>query len=347
MTRCAALSLVASFALLASAEDGVLPEATVEELDEAGLVLHKAADIDALQLNLDILVDQKIARLEQLEERLGELELFKEMANVAQMRELLEIADLEIVEWMPDATGQSEIENPLDSAGGLPDHGMLGAKMPSGDSLVSDGWERTHVADDGTETWELDHTDSDGTNTHKSMLIKNGDEVIASSWVVTRTDGTMSSSTSTETKDGGTHTVNREYEGGEVVEETHHYEPPAEDTGDAEGAGDAGEGTDVDGYQPAEGSEGGGYCPLYLAACQLMAEEIEKDKEDPYRLIGGGALVLPPDGEAKHVAARLAIDPQTLVINPDPNVVSGGSSGKPPKVRYELPVIVLPPKPGT
>lgn len=101
----------------------------------------------------------------------------------------------------------------------------------------------------------------------------------------------------------------------------------------------------VDKYQPADGETQGTLCPLVFWQCREAAEKLVEEGGDPYRLIEGFALFNPgPEEENGEVKGpRLVFDPQTLVINPE--AVSNQGDQPPEAFRFELPVVVLPPKP--
>lgn len=100
--------------------------------------------------------------------------------------------------------------------------------------------------------------------------------------------------------------------------------------------------TDPAGYQPADGA--GTLCPLAVEVCRRQMQRALDSRD---QALVGAVFVNPGDPEEQPDAPRLVFDPEGLVINPDPNVAAANSARDPSSFRMVLPVLVLPPRPGT
>ncbi len=96
----------------------------------------------------------------------------------------------------------------------------------------------------------------------------------------------------------------------------------------------------LDKYQPAEGVS---VCPMSVDYCRRAYSKLLSSRDDLLQLIDGHVLVKEPEQDP---APRLEIRRDQLVINPDPNALESGD-GRPKRLRMALPVLVLPPRPGT
>lgn len=99
---------------------------------------------------------------------------------------------------------------------------------------------------------------------------------------------------------------------------------------------------DPEKYRPADGD--GVFCPLAVEVCRRYMQEALDSRDE---VLVGVVLVNPADPNVQPDAPRLVIDPQGLVINPDPNTVHANTARNPSTFRMALPVAVLPPRPGT
>lgn len=70
----------------------------------------------------------------------------------------------------------------------------------------------------------------------------------------------------------------------------------------------------IAGYQPADGAAADGPCDTSLYACQREIELGRQFRNSPDRVNPGD-----PDNGSQPQGPRLAVDPETLVTNPDPN----------------------------
>ncbi|PRP93580.1 hypothetical protein [Enhygromyxa salina] len=340
--RCAtALVFVSALALSVEARAGdpeqeFLKDASLEQLDEAGYLIHGIEDVDAIALNAYYLTDQKVSQLERLVDVLASAGLLEDLAAIEQLRDLVEMLSLYAIEdFMPAATGQIDESGWPSTAWeveGAPD-GDFSPTFPKPGDLAGSNWTRTHTDPDGREYWERDGVGEDGSLIHKEMVV-DGERVVQTTWQITFENGSGYRSHSEVDANGGEHIVNEKFdENHQPTQRQHVYIAP-----DAEAPPDP----DADGYQPADGSSGV-FCPLSLWQCREAAKELSET--DPYRIIEGYALFQPaPDGKADPDGPRLTLDPQTLVVNPE----AIQNQGKEPTAfRLEIPVIVLPPKPNS
>ena len=324
-------SLVASPAAAAE-DDEFLATATIDELDEAGYIIHGNQDFAALHVSFQRAMDLRADAVASL----WIAAFGQEAAEIAALGDILGFTDtLELVDVIPDATGQvgePSIIIDLDDLSTGPDLGALSAGLPGKGSLAS--FKLISQDEDG-EVWGQQETDSDGNVTVTEHRYDSGGKLVVVIVTVSRADGTVRESITIPGK------------------------PPV--TTVTELAGDV----DVTGVTPVTPEEvpipkgkiaglptedgEASYCPLFIPACRAAAEEAEEQAGSATYLVSGFVFIDPgPEGAAPMPTAPLLVtDPKPFAVNPDPNAVSGEYGAPPTAFEIEFPVVVLPPKPNT
>ncbi len=361
------IGIIAALAALTLAgceqrEDDAQAEITLDEAQEQGLLIEGFQDVEGIQRTLDTYFSQLQARTDPLRDAAFDAFEADAAAAAAELAEIQGFGDLamEAIEFLPDLE-----QAPSDAAdgfwSGLGDTssevpgGAFAAGFPGSDGLAAQGGPRSEPIRDGSgriigqrtitvtsEGTVVESTYSNGEQTGWYRLQSGDGNLVREGRYHIGQDGRMIRAEETVTDP-------RTGQGKRVVQDGDN-EPIGDGTSggdDGDSEGDSPEETpagDLDKFQPADGMEGGTFCPLTLDICRReMAKALDSGED----VVAGIILVNPAEPDVMPEAPRLAFDTETLVINPDPTVTDTNQVREPRAFRMQLPVWVLPPRPNT
>jgi len=335
----AAASLIASPASAAD-DDEFLADATLEELDEAGYIIHGNKDFAALAVNLQHAMDVRADAVADL----WIAAVGPELAEIAALGDLLSVTDsLEMIEVIPAPTGQPgtpAIIIGLDDLSSGPDLGGLSAGFPSKHSLASfklilkdqygSIWGQQTESGNGYVKVTERHYDPTGSLVAVVVIETSPDGTVRGSVTYADEPGTSVTETTEDEEVLSVEPVTPE----EVITPVQPDEVPM-----PKGK--------IAGLPPVD--DGGSYCPLFIPACRDALEEAQEQAGSATYLVSAFIYVDPgPDGAVESLIAPLIVDdPEPFATNPDPNAMSGEYGSAPAGFAIEFPVAVLPPKPNT
>lgn len=206
----------------------------------------------------------------------------------------------------PGVPGGLYAPSPRDAAGGIAS--QQGGRTTDSGSYQTPGttvYYKERDNGDGTVTrTETDYDRETGEFLSHSEHTQDNEGNQVSSRTLTRTGSTVDGS------GNRTVTVREERtEGGRTV-----YTHPSRRLGPDKHDPAPSDPNNIAGYQPADGGGTSGPCDTSLYACQREIELGRQFRKSPDHVNPGD-----PDNGSQPQGPRLAVDPETLVINPDPN----------------------------
>lgn len=354
------LAGIVLFTATGCTEDQPSTPQAFQDAQEQELVLEGYQDLAGLQRVIEFyLEDSSNFRSSVIDESIinelnMDLQAIREIEALAQMD-----LSMYLVEFVPGFTGGSRSDGPIMDFNnlGLPDNDLTPGFPPRGSLVSQDGdyvtWSHTNTKNerrteatypDGSRRWMIKRVlpngnvwteegtaSSDGSITYFDVTVQDPDTGDTVSQVHREEVGEE-----TNTAEEQRLQDEREREA-ERSGETGGEETGGEDTGGGE------EDPGVDQYQPADGG-GGTFCPLVVEVCRRGLEEAIESAQ----VVKVGIVYVNPGDpdDQPESGQRLVIDPEDLVINPDPNsAIRDSSMLNPNGFRMEIPVWVNPPGP--